>query len=89
MRVIHKYYDQITLDRIQQLLGNNVTKDQAEQELCDMIFSKIIYARIDRLTGIVTFTKKKNENDVMNDWSSDIHKLLGLVDSTCNLINRE
>ena len=54
-----------------------------------MIFSKIIYARIDRLTGIVTFTAKKNENDILNDWSNDIHKLLGLVDSTCNLINRE
>lgn len=69
------------------LLG--VQQDVAEKELCDMIFQKIIWARIDRLTGIVNFVAKQTENNVLNDWSADIHKLLGLVDSTCNLINRE
>jgi 26S proteasome regulatory subunit N5 len=54
-----------------------------------MIFDKIIYARIDRLTGIVDFVKKKDENEILNSWIADIHKLLNLVDSTCNLINRE
>ncbi len=54
-----------------------------------MIFEKILYARIDRLTGIVNFVAKKNENEILNEWKSDIHTLLGLVDSTCNLINRE
>ena len=33
--------------------------------------------------------KRKNENELLNEWSSDVHKLLGLVESTCNLINRE
>jgi len=54
-----------------------------------MVFEKIIYARIDRLTGIVVFSPKKNENEILNEWTLDVHKLLGLVDSTCNLINRE
>jgi len=54
-----------------------------------MIFNKIVYARIDRLKGIVDFHKKKNENEILNSWIGDVHSLLGLVDSTCNLINRE
>ncbi len=61
----------------------------AEKELCAMIFGKIIYARIDRLTNIVVFKARKNENEVLNDWTGDVHKLLALMDSTCNLINRE
>ena len=48
-----------------------------------------MYARIDRLTGIVNFLPKKNENETLNEWTFDVHKLLTLVDSTCNLINRE
>jgi len=38
-----------------------------------MIFDKILFARIDRLTGIVDFNRLKNENEVINDWSADIH----------------
>jgi 26S proteasome regulatory subunit N5 len=87
LRVIQKYYSVITLDRIAELLG--VEKSVAETELCEMIFGKIIWARVDRLTGVVNFIAKQNENDILNEWLSDIHKLLGLVDSTCNLINRE
>lgn len=54
-----------------------------------MIFEKILYARIDRLTGIINFNKRKNENEILNEWSADVHKILSLVDSTVNLINRE
>jgi len=54
-----------------------------------MIFDKIIFARIDRLVGVVDFVRKQNENEILNHWIGDIHNLLGLVDSTCNLINRE
>ena len=54
-----------------------------------MIFDKIIFARIDRLTGIINFNKRKNENETLNEWVGDVHKILGLVDSTTNLINRE
>ena len=47
-----------------------------------MIFDKIIFARIDRLTGIINFNKRKNENETLNEWVGDVHKILGLVDST-------
>ena len=87
LRVVQSYYSKITLERISTLL--NVDQKVAESELCEMIFNKVIYARIDRLTGVVNFVAKQNENDILNEWLSDIHRLLGLVDSTCNLINRE
>lgn len=39
-----------------------------------------IWARIDRPAGIVTFRAKRSAEDVMNDWSADMQKLLGLVE---------
>lgn len=87
LRIIAKYYDRILLKRFAQLIG--VNEETAETELCDAINNKLVAAKIDRLGGLVIFKQKKNENDVLNEWRFDIHKILDLVDNTCNLINRE
>ncbi len=87
LRIIEKYYDKIKLERVSELLS--IPIPSVEKELCAMIFEKVVYARIDRLTNIVTFKRRKNENEVLNEWTADVHKLLALMDSTCNLINRE
>lgn len=87
IRIIGKYYDRILTKRFSQLIG--VNDESAETELCDAINNKLVAAKIDRLRGVVIFKQKKNENDVLNEWRFDIHKILDLVDNTCNLINRE
>lgn len=87
IRIIAKYYDRILIKRLAQLAGVDV--DTVETELCDAINHKLVVSKVDRLNGIVNFKQRKNENEVLNEWRFDIHKILDLVDNTCNLINRE
>eukprot|EP00954_Amorphochlora_amoebiformis_P019597 1333659-Amorphochlora_amoeboformis.AAC.1 len=54
-----------------------------------MVQSKQLHAKIDRPAQIVTFARKKTANEVVDEWSSDVSKLLALVETTCHLINKE
>lgn len=60
----------------------DLSPQETEDTLSRLVVSKTIWARIDRPTGIVTFRNKKTAEDVMNEWSSDMQKLLGLVEKT-------
>ncbi|KAF9244523.1 hypothetical protein BU15DRAFT_85903 [Melanogaster broomeanus] len=80
IRVVSQYYTRITLFRLTTLL--DLTPQQTEETLARLVVSKTIWARIDRPAGIVNFTPKRSAEDVMNDWSSDMQKLLGLVEKT-------
>lgn len=87
LRVIQKYYDRIHFKRVSNLL--NVDVKVCEEEICEMINKKMITAKIDRISGVVNFKEKKNENAVINDWVYDVNKLMDVIDKTCNLIKRE
>ncbi len=63
--------------------------EKAEKYLSELVSSKQLYAKIDRPTGIVTFQRKQTANDTLEAWANDIDSLLGLVDNTCQLINKE
>ncbi|KAJ2993834.1 26S proteasome non-ATPase regulatory subunit 12 [Globomyces sp. JEL0801] len=64
-------------------------KREAEEFLSDLVVKKTIYARIDRLAGIVNFEAKKDANSVLNEWSNTIHSLLDLIVKTNHLIAKE
>jgi 26S proteasome regulatory subunit N5 len=85
VRVIAKYYTRITLARLTTLL--DLTPQQAEETLCRLVVAGTVWARIDRPAGIVNFRNKRSAEDVMNDWSSDMQKLLGLVEKTWMGVN--
>ena len=87
LRVIEKYYSRIRLDRLSPLIGVGI--DRTEQEIADMVINKRIVAKINRLDGVVKFGKKEFVNDTLNHWNHDIKELLGKIDKTCHLINRE
>lgn len=88
VRVIEKYYSRIRLDRLAQLVG--VSVDRAEMEIGDMVVNKRISAKINRLSGIVNFSKRKQFTDErLNGWNYDIRSILDKVETTCHLINRE
>ncbi|KAJ8586527.1 PCI-domain-containing protein [Rhizopogon salebrosus TDB-379] len=80
VRVVAQYYTRITLARLTVLL--DLTAPQTEETLARLVVSHTIWARIDRPAGIVNFRSKRSAEDVMNDWSSDMQKLLGLVEKT-------
>lgn len=60
----------------------DLTAQQTEETLSRLVVSGTIWARIDRPAGIINFRAKRTAEDVMNDWSSDMQRLLGLVEKT-------
>ena len=54
-----------------------------------MVTDKEIFARINRLNGIIRFKQKQYENQILNEWKSDTDKLLDLVDLICHQIHKE
>lgn len=87
IRIMAKYYGRIRLQRMSQLL--DLTTDEAEEVLSYMVVNKTIWAKVDRLEGIVSFDAQKHPNEILNDWSRSLNKLMNLVGKTNHLINKE
>ncbi|KAF9527761.1 hypothetical protein CPB83DRAFT_792684 [Crepidotus variabilis] len=85
VRIVAKYYTRVTMDRLINLL--DLSPKETEKTLARLVVSGTIYAKVDRPAGIVDFQKKRSADDVMNDWSSDMQKLLGLVEKTWMAMN--
>lgn len=87
VRVVAKYYRQISVARLANLLG--LSEDEAERHVSHMVSSNGLYCKIDRPAGIAQFHKPKPPDEVLQDWAGDISKMLNLVEMTCHLINKE
>ncbi|CAO1633815.1 unnamed protein product [Parajaminaea phylloscopi] len=87
IRVVGKYYTRITMARLAQLL--DLPEAEAETSLCSLVTSGTVWARIDRPAGIVSLKKQRDTQEQLNSWSSDMNKLMGLVEDASHLINRE
>lgn len=85
VRVIAEYYTRITLPRLTSLL--DLTPQQAEEVLSRLVVSGTVWARVDRPAGIINFRQARSAEDVMNDWSSDMQKLLSLVEKAWMGVN--
>lgn len=62
---------------------------ETEEFLSNLVVNKTIHAKIDRLIGVVTFEKKRDPNDVLNDWSNNLNLLMNTINKTTHLINKE
>ncbi|KAL7718918.1 26S proteasome non-ATPase regulatory subunit [Entamoeba marina] len=87
IRVIAKYYQNITISRFAQLLC--ITEEELEKQICVLVNAKHIYAKINRLDGVISFIKTKDPREVLGVWADDIDQLLTLVNDTCFLIETE
>ncbi|CAE7080397.1 unnamed protein product [Rhizoctonia solani] len=87
IRVISVYYTRITLDRLTGLL--DLPPAQTEETLCKLVVDGSVWARIDRPKGIVNFRKPRTADDVLNAWSADVSKMMGLVEKASMGINAE
>lgn len=87
IRIMAKYYSRIRLLRMSQLL--DLSTDEAEEVLSYMVVNKTIWAKVDRLEGIVNFSAQKHPNETLNDWSRNLNTLMTLVGKTNHLINKE
>ena len=87
VRVVAKYYTRIQMGRLTQLL--DLTEDETEKYISDLVTSKTVYARIDRPARMVNFARPRDVDDVLNEWSSNMKSLLGLLERIDHLITKE
>jgi 26S proteasome regulatory subunit N5 len=87
MRVMAKYYTRIYTKRMAHLL--DLTEDETEEFLSNLVTNKTIHGKIDRLAGIVTFEHAKGINEILNDWSHNLGTLMNSINKTTHLINKE
>lgn len=87
VRVVAKYYKRIHGQRLAQMLG--LDRNALEAEISTMVSSGSLYCKIDRPSDIIRFTPSQTPESVLSSWASDIDKLLGLVERTTYLIQKE
>lgn len=87
LRVASLYYRRVRTSRLAELL--NLTTSEVERHVSTMVSSGTLYAKIDRPNDVVRFMKKRCEEEVLSDWAADIKELLGLVEKTSYLIQKE
>ncbi|ODQ79956.1 hypothetical protein BABINDRAFT_161619 [Babjeviella inositovora NRRL Y-12698] len=87
LRVVSEYYSQISTKRLTTLL--DLTESESEQFISDLVTKGIIYARINRPARIISFSKPKDQNDLLNDWCNDIDSLLDHVETIGHMITKE
>lgn len=87
VRVVAKYYTRIQFSRLTQLL--DLSEEETEKYISDLVTSKTIYAKIDRPARMVNFKKPSDADDVLNEWSGNMKSLLGLLERIDHLITKE
>lgn len=87
VRVVAKYYTRIGMERLTQLL--DLTVEETEKYISELVCSKTVYARIDRPAQIIDFAKPRDVDDVLNEWSHNMKDLLGLLERVDHLITKE
>lgn len=87
VRVVARYYTRVEMGRLTQLL--DLTEDETEKYISDLVTSKTVYAKIDRPARVVSFARPRDADDVLNEWSSNMRSLLGLLERIDHLITKE
>lgn len=87
IQVIAKYYTKIRLERLAQLL--DLTPAEAEEALAELVVKRAIHARIDRPAKLIDFEARLSDAEVLNQWSSDMGKLLRTVEKVSHLVEKE
>lgn len=87
LRVVARYYKRIRSGRLAELLG--LSFEALEAHLAEIASGGDLYLKIDRPAGIVSFHERPLPEQVLTEWSSDVGKMLHLMEATCHIINRE
>lgn len=99
IRVFASYYSRAYLTNMSELLYIN--RDETEKHLSNLIVNKTIKAKIDRVSGIVSFNQcvmfnedqRKisvcEQKNTLQSWLQQVSTIMKLVDNTSHLINKE
>ena len=84
---ISKFYSKITLNRLADIL--ELPQDEAEKRVCAMVTERGLSVKIDRSSGTIKFGSTPAKSEILNAWSGKIQKVLTLLESTCQQIQKE
>ncbi|KAK4337192.1 hypothetical protein RND71_043291 [Anisodus tanguticus] len=62
IRIMAKYYKRLTVKRMAELLGLSI--DETEEMLTNLVVNKTIWAKVNRLEGVVNFKATKPANEI-------------------------
>ena len=71
------------------ILRLNISFQDAEEFLSNLVASQVVFARIDRPGGTISFQPHKEPNEILNEWSHNINSLMQLLNKTNHLITKE
>ena len=84
---LSRYYERLTLPFFAELL--DLSLEEAETQVAEMVTQGLVWAKIDQMEGTVTFTKRKEVDETLNDWSGNIGKLVDKLEKVTFLVNKE
>lgn len=87
IRVVARYYTDIQMGRLATFL--NVSIEEMEKYLSDMVVAGEVHAKIDRLEQSIRFKKKPSPQEIVSTWSTSIDALIHKIENTCHEVNRE
>lgn len=87
VRIIANYYTRITTARMSELL--DLDELQTEEFLAKLVNNGTLKVKIDRPSGVIYFTEKKSQSEVLNDWATGLNELMACVNKTTHLIQKE
>lgn len=85
--VASRFYTRIPLARLANLVG--LTPDHTEQFLMAMVTGQSLYAKIDRVDGVVVFEAPKKTVEVISAWNEAVERSVALLDKASHLITKE
>lgn len=85
--VVAQYYRRIRLERLSELV--RLPAKQVERFIMSLVANKTIYAKIDRVDGVVVFQKPKNCADVVKEWNESVQTCVSLIDRAAHLVVKE
>lgn len=85
--VVARYYSRVKIERLSQLVG--LSQEHTERFIMTLVSNKSIYAKIDRIDGLVVFQRAKQCADVIKQWNEEVEKCVTLVDRAAHLVVKE
>lgn len=62
---------------------------KTEEVLAKLVNNGTLKVKIDRPAGVIYFTQKKTQSEILNDWSNGLNDLMACVNKSTHLIQKE
>jgi 26S proteasome regulatory subunit N5 len=85
--IIATHYMRCTLSKVGKLVS--LTVAEVEPIIMNLVTLNIIYAKIDRVQGIVVFRAPPKPTAEIEEWAQGIDNVMKLINETCHLIAKE